>query len=63
MFMFTAGHFLGGVSWLKLGLLRMGYYDPFSRISILSSWFVIIIYLAIVSAWATYCLQVYLAKK
>ena len=59
MFVFIAGHSWGSSSWLMGILKRAGIYIPSNQISVITAWSFLVVYFLLISALATYCLQVY----
>lgn len=63
MFLFVAGHSWGSSSWIWKIMRVNGIYTSNNRPSIIFAWSTTIIYLALISLFATYCLRIYMRRK
>lgn len=63
MVLFIAGHFWGSAGWIQKILKQIGFYTLDNQPSIILSYFILILYLVLISITATYCLGIYLKKR
>jgi len=60
MFLFISGHSWGSTSWIWNLMRRNGIYDPSNQLSVISAWFLPVLYFFLIGLLATYCLRVYI---
>ena len=63
MFLFVAGHSWGSSSWIMKMFKEAGLYSIGNQLSIMFSWFLLVLYLVLIAAFSTLGLKVYLSQR
>ncbi len=63
MFIFTIGHSWGASTWIRRMFWESDFYQTNNRASIFTDWSLVIIFFALISLNATYCLKIYLDNR
>lgn len=63
VFLFIAGHSWGSSTWIMRIFKRAGIYTLSNQPSIIFAWSLLILYFFLISAIATYCLEVYIKER
>lgn len=61
--LFISGHSWGSTGWIWNVAKRNGLYSVGDQFSVITVWFLVVIYFSLISLFATYCVKLYFSKK